>query len=94
MPVLKWCANSGNAASTNYENEKVVPNRSVIHPTSICSLSMENRAEHLIESYFANTLSQSEADELKILVSTDLNVAAELAFQQKVATKLTSRSLD
>ncbi|MFN0213971.1 MAG: tetratricopeptide repeat protein [Saprospiraceae bacterium] len=53
---------------------------------------MENRAEHLLESYFANTLTEAEATELKQLVSADPALATELAFQQRVATAVQSRS--
>ncbi len=54
---------------------------------------MENRADQLLESYFANALSTAEAIELKTLAATDSSVASELAFQQRVATTLQSRSL-
>ncbi len=54
---------------------------------------MENRAEHLLESYFSNTLTVEEATELKTLVASTPSVAAELAFQRRVAAGLQSRSL-
>jgi len=54
---------------------------------------MENRAEHLLESYFSNALTAAEAAELKTLAATDSNVAAELAFQRRVATSVQSSSL-
>ena len=54
---------------------------------------MENRAEHLLESYFANALTAAEATELKQMVSADPGLAAELAFQQHVAKSIHSRSL-
>ncbi|MFN0174894.1 MAG: tetratricopeptide repeat protein [Saprospiraceae bacterium] len=54
---------------------------------------MENRAEHLLESYFANALTAAEAIELKTLVSADPTVATDLAFQKRVAATLQSRSL-
>ncbi len=54
---------------------------------------MENRAEHLLESYFANALTAAEATELKTLASADPIVAAELAFQKRVASTVQTRSL-
>jgi tetratricopeptide (TPR) repeat protein len=54
---------------------------------------MENRAEHLLESYFANALTAAEATELKTLASADPAVAAELDFQQRVSTALKPCSL-
>ncbi len=54
---------------------------------------MENRAEYLIESYFANALNTAEATELKTLASTNPSVATELAFQKRVAATFQSRSL-
>lgn len=47
---------------------------------------MENRAERLLESYFANSLSADEATELKTLTSSDPRIAAELGFQMRVAS--------
>ena len=54
---------------------------------------MENRAEYLIESYFANALTAAEANELKALASADPSVAAELAFQRLVSASVQSHSL-
>lgn len=54
---------------------------------------MENRAEHLLESYFANALTPAEATELKSMAASDPGVAAELAFQRQVAHTLQSGSL-
>lgn len=54
---------------------------------------MENRAEHLLESYFANALTPAEATELKSMAASDPSVAAELAFQKRVAHTLQSGSL-
>ena len=54
---------------------------------------MENRAEYLIESYFANDLSAAEVTELKNLAATDPSVAAELAFQQKLAASIPANKL-
>ncbi len=54
---------------------------------------MENRAEHLLESYFANALTSAEAIELKTLAAADPTVAADLAFQKRVAATVQSRSL-
>lgn len=54
---------------------------------------MENRAEYLIESYFANALTAAEASELKALAEADPQVAAELAFQKQVSRSVQSFSL-
>jgi TolA-binding protein len=54
---------------------------------------MENRADLLLDAYFANTLTIEEAKELKNLVAEDPAVAAEFKFQQRVAASLRSRSL-
>jgi len=54
---------------------------------------MENRAEYLLESYFANALSAAEATELKALASANPSVAAELAFQKRVSASVQSHSL-
>lgn len=54
---------------------------------------MENRAEHLIEAYFANELSPAEKAELKKLVSDDPKVAAELNFQQSIAKRFQKASI-
>lgn len=54
---------------------------------------MENRADQLIESFFANSLSKEEAAELKALAASNPEVAQEIAFQQKIASSLQSRSL-
>lgn len=54
---------------------------------------MENRAEYLLESYFANTLTQAEAQELERLRTTNPEVAVELEFQQQVARSVRSASL-
>ena len=54
---------------------------------------MENRAEYLLESYFANAITAAEANELKSLASTDPGLAAELAFQQRLAASVRSGSL-
>lgn len=54
---------------------------------------MENRADQLLEAYFANTLTESEALELQQLVANDPAIAAELAFQQRIAAAAQSKSL-
>lgn len=54
---------------------------------------MENRADYLLESYFANTLNASELEELKRLIANDRSVAAEFAFQQKLSTALQPQKL-
>lgn len=54
---------------------------------------MENRAEYLLESYFANALTEAEAIELKALASADPVLAAEIAFQKRVAASVHSHSL-
>lgn len=54
---------------------------------------MENRAEHLLESYFANALTTAEANELKTLLAANPGVAAEFGFQQKIAASTRVRPL-
>ncbi|MBC7773840.1 MAG: hypothetical protein H7246_00270 [Phycisphaerae bacterium] len=54
---------------------------------------MENRAEYLLESYFANALTTAEATELNTLAFANPGVAAELAFQQRVAATVQMHSL-
>ncbi len=54
---------------------------------------MENRADYLLESYFANTLSAPELEELKRLIANDRSVAAEFAFQQKLSTAVQPQKL-
>lgn len=54
---------------------------------------MENRAEYLLESYFANALTAVEAKELKTLLAADPGVAAEFAFQQNIAASAQLRPL-
>lgn len=46
---------------------------------------MNTRTEQLIEAWFANTLSENEASELRQLLATDPEVAAEFAWQQSLA---------
>lgn len=65
----------------------------IIHPGINEHIIMENRADQLLEAHFANTLTESEARELQILVSEDPAVAAELAFQQQIASAARSQSL-
>lgn len=54
---------------------------------------MENRADYLLESYFSNALTPAEAGELNTLISSDAGVAAEFAFQKRIAASLQSSSL-
>lgn len=54
---------------------------------------MENRTEYLIESYFANNLSEAERAELKSLLAADATAAAEFAWQQRLALQFNKRSL-
>jgi hypothetical protein len=54
---------------------------------------MENRAEQLLESYFANSISSTELEELKALAAADEELADEIAFQQRVAASLQTGSL-
>lgn len=54
---------------------------------------MENRADLLLESCFANSLTREEANELKSLAEADPTVADEIKFQRRVAAAVRSRSL-
>lgn len=54
---------------------------------------MENRADYLIESLFANTLTGAEAQELKSLAATNPAVANEIAFQRRIAAAVAPLSL-
>ncbi len=46
---------------------------------------MDNRTETLLELYYSNELSQSEAVELRQLLNTDAEAAAEWKWQQQIA---------
>lgn len=46
---------------------------------------MDNRTETLLESYFANTLSEKEARELREVLSTDPEAATEWKWRQQIA---------
>lgn len=54
---------------------------------------MENRADYLFESYFANALTAAEAKELSNLLAENPELAAEMAFQKQVAASVSSASL-
>ncbi len=54
---------------------------------------MDHRTEQLIESYFANTLTDVEQQELKAILANDSKVAAEFAWQQNLAQQVSKRSL-
>ncbi|HAD12257.1 MAG TPA: hypothetical protein DCF33_07440 [Saprospirales bacterium] len=54
---------------------------------------MENRSEHLLEAYFANSLNASEAEELNTLLKTDPKLAVEFRFQQQIARTVKEQSL-
>lgn len=54
---------------------------------------MNYRAEQLIESYFANALSEAESQELKTLLASDQEAAAEFAWQQSLARQVSKLSL-
>ena len=54
---------------------------------------MDYRTEQLIESYFANTISEAERLELKTTLAADATAAAEFAWQQQLAQKVSKRSL-
>lgn len=54
---------------------------------------MENRAVYLFESYFANTLTREEAQELEMLRTTNPEVASELNYQQQLARSMRTGSL-
>lgn len=49
---------------------------------------MDTRTEQLIESWFANTLSEAEATELRQLLANDPEAAAEFAWQQSLANAI------
>ncbi|MCW5924152.1 MAG: tetratricopeptide repeat protein [Saprospiraceae bacterium] len=53
---------------------------------------MENRYEHLLEAYFANTLNEAEKQEIKILLATDTEFAAEFAWQQSLARSIRTQT--
>jgi hypothetical protein len=46
---------------------------------------MDNRTEQLLEGYFANTLTEGEAKELRDLLDKDPEAAAEWRWQQQIA---------
>jgi hypothetical protein len=54
---------------------------------------MENRAEQLLESYFANELTVAETAELNSLAAKDPALAAEMAFQKRIAKGVQANSL-
>jgi hypothetical protein len=54
---------------------------------------MENRAEQLLESYFANSISSTELEELRALAAADAAVADEIAFQQRIAASVQKAAL-
>lgn len=54
---------------------------------------MEHRTEHLIESYFAGTITEAEKSELKGILAANPAAAIEFALQQKLASSPTKRSL-
>ena len=54
---------------------------------------MENRAEQLLESYFANELTVAEAAELNSLAAKDPALAAEMAFQKQIAKGVQANTL-
>ncbi len=54
---------------------------------------MDHRTEQLIESFFANTLSDGEQGELKAILAADPKAAAEFAWQQNLAQQAPKRSL-
>lgn len=93
MQALKWLDNFVKDTSTNYANEALYSKPSFIHQTRIPSFNMENRAEYLLESYFANALTEAEATELKTLAASDPVLAAEIDFQKQVANSLQQQSL-
>ncbi|MBL7828004.1 MAG: hypothetical protein JNJ57_15345 [Saprospiraceae bacterium] len=54
---------------------------------------MKHRTEHLIESYFAGTLTEDEQIELKALLAADKEAAAEFSWQQKLAQDVSKLKL-
>ncbi|MBL7806730.1 MAG: hypothetical protein JNN28_02885 [Saprospiraceae bacterium] len=54
---------------------------------------MENRSEHLLEAYFAHTLSEAESAELSALLQSDQALAAEMRFRQQIASAVQQKSL-
>lgn len=54
---------------------------------------MNYRTEQLIESYFAATITEAESKELKAALDSDPEAAAEFAWQQKLARKVSKLSL-
>ncbi len=54
---------------------------------------MENKAEHLLELYFANALSPAEVSELQQLLAADPALRKEIAWQQNLAGALRTSSL-
>lgn len=54
---------------------------------------MNHRTEQLIESYFANMLTDVEREELKSTLAADPAAAAEFAWQQSLARQISKRSL-
>lgn len=54
---------------------------------------MENRSEHLLEAYFAHSLTEAEAAELTSLLQSDQNLAAEMRFRQQIARAVQDQSL-
>lgn len=53
---------------------------------------MENRSEHLLEAYFAHSLTEAEAAELTSLLQSDQNLAAEMRFRQQIARAVQNQS--
>lgn len=54
---------------------------------------MENRAEYLLELHFSNSLTETEAKELKQLAANDPSIAEEIAFQHRLASSMHSGAL-
>ena len=57
------------------------------------ALKMENRAEQLLESYFSNSISLTELEELRSLSAADAALADEIAFQERIAASIPTGSL-
>ncbi|HLP92848.1 MAG TPA: tetratricopeptide repeat protein [Saprospiraceae bacterium] len=54
---------------------------------------MENRSEHLLEAYFAHSLTEAEAAELTSLLQSDQDLAAEIRFRQQIVRAVQDKSL-
>ncbi|MCE7923888.1 MAG: hypothetical protein DYG98_12585 [Haliscomenobacteraceae bacterium CHB4] len=55
---------------------------------------MNTRTEHLIESWFAHSLSEAEAAELRQILANDPEAAAEFAWQQSLSHAVRNASLE